>query len=124
MGSQDLISVVQILSLFVINLPGLVFVGFIFMLIRKIPKNNKERFMISISIGLLGELILLILSFDIYIFFWIEYKHFFAGFWVLFFIIFGNIIMFPIITIGSYIQLSYRDKIQDYLNSFVKTRSS
>ncbi|MBI5352352.1 MAG: hypothetical protein HZB50_06905 [Chloroflexi bacterium] len=109
----------HVLALIFINLVGLACFGAIFYLVRKATSTTKAKMLISAEIGLISVVLLGILSGNLGIYFWVKSGSFRAIVMGLPLIICGTPILFPVVAIGTYVQLGYKDKIQNYVNFIV-----
>jgi hypothetical protein len=114
------ISIGQLIALFVVNAIGVVCFGLIFFLIYQKSPTPKTKLYISVGIGLIGIILLSVASGDLGIYLWIKSGNLKAAVGFLPLLICGIPLIFPVTIAGSYIQLTYRDKMQEYVDSASK----
>lgn len=122
MITLEMISISQLLSLIVVNLTGVLLIGFIFLLNRIIPARPNKKIMLSIGIGLVMQGVLLIAFLDVGIILWIESGNLWDVFSILPFSLCLIPFLLPAVILGTYIQLSYGEKIQSRINSWARNR--
>lgn len=123
MINQGDISIVQILSVFTVNFVGLTFVLLILKLIWKKPKSHAEKLIVSIGMSSIALCISLVGTLDLGIYFWIKSGNIRVVFVVLPMFLCLSAFMVPMVVFGSYVQLSYWEKMQDYVDSWAKKMS-
>jgi branched-subunit amino acid ABC-type transport system permease component len=124
MISQTTPSIAQILSLLVVNFIGIALIGLIIILFRLMPKKPNKKVILSIGVSLIMQGILLIAFLDVGIYLWINSGNFRAVFSVLPLSLCIAPILIPVTAIGTYIQLSYGEKIRDYTKSIARKKFS
>jgi hypothetical protein len=124
MTAQGTFPIVQIIALFVTNIIGIALVGLIIISFRIIHEIPNKKLILSIGVGFITQGILLVALLDVGILLWMDSGNFPAVFSVLPFSLCLIPILLPVTAIGTYIQLTYREKIQDYINSKLRNRSS
>jgi hypothetical protein len=107
----------QLLAFFFINLVGLFLIFLVFRLMPKKQTTSNMKLMISGLIGLIGLGLLTVGLLDAGIYLWKDSSNLSAVVSLLPLLICLSPIIFPIIMIGGYIQLIYRDKIQNIVHS-------
>jgi bacteriorhodopsin len=112
-----MMSIEQVIALIVVNIIGIVFLVLIVILMRKKTPNLKEKFDLSIKIGLISIMVFGVISSDLGIYLWIKSGNFRAVFLAIPLIICGSLFIFSTGVLGTYIQLIYRDKIQSFVDS-------
>jgi hypothetical protein len=117
MSNLGLISIEQLIALLAVNIVGLVGIGLIFWLMREKTPNPKTKLIMSVKMGLIMIILLAIVSGDLGISLWIESGNFQYVMIAIPLLICGSPFVFPVVVMGTYIQLIYRDKIQAYVDS-------
>ena len=118
---QGTITAEQLLSFIIVNLAGVALVGLIF---RLIPNNPNKKIVLSVGVGLIAVGILIIAFLDVGIYLWVTSGNFRSVYSVLPLSLCFVPILFPVTVIGTYIQLSYVEKIKGYIYSAARKQGS
>ncbi|MBN2148150.1 MAG: hypothetical protein JW726_12215 [Anaerolineales bacterium] len=113
----EAISIEQGIALIAINIIGLVCIGSIFYLMREKTPEPKAKLIMSAKIGVVFIILFAVFSGDLGISFWVESGNFQTVTLAIPLFICGSPFVFPIVVMGAYIQLIYRDKIQEFVNA-------
>jgi len=124
MTSPGTSPVVQIITIVFTNLIGIALLGLIIISPRLISESPNKKVILSIGVGLISQGILLVALLDVGILLWMGTGNFPAVFSFLPFSLCLIPILLPVIAIGTFIQLTYGEKIQDYINSKFRVSSS
>ena len=117
MSNLDHVSIDQVIALFAVNLIGLVGIGLIFYLMREKTPNPKTKLIISAKMGVASIILFAVISGDLGISLWIKTGNFHAMKIAILLVVCLGPLMFPVVVMGTYVQLIYRDKIQEYIDS-------
>jgi hypothetical protein len=120
MSSKDIITYAQTASLIVVNVIGISLIGVMFCFIRKAPQKRKEKTLLSIILGCMVLGLLLVAFLDVGIYLWIKTGNPLGILSLIPFFVCLSPIFFVIVTIGAYIQLTYWEKIRDFVISYSK----
>lgn len=112
MSVQGKITAEHLLSFIVVNLIGVVLVGLIFLIFRLIPNNPNKKIILSVSEGFIAMGLMIIGLLDVGIYLWVISGNFRSVYSVLPFSLCLFPILFPVTVIGTFIQLSYAEKIK------------
>lgn len=119
-------SIEQLIVLVVVNLVGVLLVGGItYFVFRKTPRP-KTKMAISIGVAIASIVLWAIICVDLGLYFWIQSGNFRSVLIAIPLLLFGAPTILLVVSIGTYVQLIYRDKIQEYTNSIIRkhTKSS
>ena len=117
MSNVQLILVEHVIALLVLNIVGLICLWLTVYLINKKTPNPKTKLVTSIKMGLGMLIILAIISGNLGVYLWVESGNFQAAILAIPLFICGSMFIFPVVTIGTYVQLIYQDKMQEYVDS-------
>lgn len=117
---QGTITAEQLLSFIVVNLVGVALVGLIILFFRLIPNNPNKKIILSVGVGLIAEGIMIIAFLDVGIYLWVTSGNFRSVYSVLPLSLCLFPILVPVTAIGTYIQLSYGEKIEEKINFAVR----
>lgn len=122
MNNLESMSIEQLVAIFFVNGIGVVCLGTIFILVKKNSSTPKGKISVSVCMGMIGVILLGTVLGDLGIYFWLESGDFQSVTEVL--PIFSCLIPFVFLTttVGTYIQLIYKDKIQGYVDSASKKK--
>jgi cadmium resistance protein CadD (predicted permease) len=113
------ISFYQIISLVVLNFIGLLCILLIFYIARISAKSTNRKILISFSMGVVSIIGAIITLSNIGIYFWIEKGNWRAFLGVLPLMLCILPIVFPITVAGTYLQLFYKEKIEEGVNKLI-----
>ena len=86
-------------------------------------ENRNQKIKAAIGLGLISLLILIMIFADIGIYFWVKSGDFRAALIVLPLPLCIAPVFFPTVSLGAYIQLVYRDKIESIVKSTSNNKS-
>lgn len=117
MSNLDLMSIEQIMALLAVNSVGIVCIGLMGCLINKKAPDSKTKLVISVKTGLVSIILFAVIAIDVGIYLWIDSSNFRSATIAIPLSICLGPFMFPVVAAGTYLQLIYRDKIQEYVDS-------
>jgi hypothetical protein len=124
MSTTGLFSIEQIIAIVIVNVFGLASVCFLmYYFMREPSPDHKTKLGISLRVGLAMIGLIAIIAADSGIYFWIKSNDFRAMVMGLPLFICGVPLLFPVFVGGIYLQLIYREKIQDFTRSIVKDKT-
>ena len=106
----------QLISLLVVNIIGIVLLWLTIYVINKKTPDLKTNLFSSIKMGLGSLIIFAMLAVDICIIFWIQSGNTRSLILAIPLLICGGIFFLPVVIAGTYVQLKYAEKIQEYVN--------
>jgi hypothetical protein len=117
MSKLELTSIEQIMVLLAVNGVGIVCIGLMGYLINKKAPDPKSKLVISVKTGLVSIILFTVIASDVGIYLWIDSSNFRSATIAIPLSICLGPFMFPVVAAGTYLQLIYRDKIQEYVDS-------
>ena len=117
------ISPEQAAVLIVVNFIGLSCFGLIFYIMQRKHENKNQKIKAAIELGLISLLILVTIFTDMGIYYWVKSNDFRATLIVLPLLFCLAPVFFPTVSLGAYIQLVYRDKIESIVKSTSNNKS-
>ena len=117
------ISLEQAVVLIVVNFIGVSCFGLIYYSMQRKHENRNQKIKAAIGLGLISLLILIMIFADIGIYFWVKSGDFRAALIVLPLPLCIAPVFFPTVSLGAYIQLVYRDKIESIVKSTSNNKS-
>jgi len=122
MGSS--ISLEHLIVLIAVNFIGLSCFGLMFYVMRRKHEDKRQKIIASIKLGLISLAMLLVIFANIGIYFWVKSGDYRATLIVIPLLLCLAPVFFPIVSLGAYIQLGYRDKIESIVKSVADKNSS
>ena len=108
----------ELLAVFIIvNFIGLSSIGFTFYIMQRKHETKSQKIKASIGLGLSSLILLLVIFADIGIYFWLKSGDYRATLVVMPLALCVAPVFFLIVSVGAYLQLVYRDKIESLVNS-------
>ena len=117
------ISPEQAAVLIVVNFIGLSCFGLIFYIMQRKHENKNQKIKAAIELGLISLLILVVIFADMGIYYWVKSNDFRAALIVLPLLLCITPVFFLTVSLGAYIQLAYRDKIESIVKSTSNNKS-
>jgi uncharacterized membrane protein len=114
------ITIQQILALIIVNSVGLLLVATIFWVNRLQTRQALEKLALAFGLALIATGIMLVILLDVGISLWISSGNIQSVAITVPMAVCGLPFVFIVSFIGSYIQLGYRDKMQDALHSIAR----
>ena len=113
-----------LLAFILVNSIGLSCIGLIFYIIQRKYETTSQKVKVSIGLGLISLVLLIVIFADIGLYFWQKSGDYRATLVVMPLVLCVAPIFFSIVSVGAYLQLVYRDKIESVVNSVSEKNKS
>ncbi|NOG76784.1 MAG: hypothetical protein HND45_12920 [Chloroflexi bacterium] len=120
---NNTISVEHIVVLVVVNLLGFASLGLISYIIFRRTEMPKSKMMVSVGVALVSAILWAMICLNFGIYSWIKSSNIKSVLVALPLFICVAPSVFPMIIAGTYLQLTYKDKIRGYVDNITKRQS-
>jgi hypothetical protein len=123
MNNFGLLSLSHIISLLAVNSLGILAIGVIIYYTFRKTEKTKAKLTISVGVAIASLILWAVICGNIGLYLWVKTANIRAVLVSIPLVLCGAPALFLIVTIGTYLQLIYRDKIREYTNSLIKKQS-